>query len=199
MEKLVSLKDLQIEVIGGQIMGRVKAKSDFDESNAEKRKVIVPKAICSDGTIDVTILPEEVLQNPVNDSKITRTGDIVIKLSTPYDAAMIKKESENCVVPSFCAIVRYPNYIDGNYLTAFLNSDFCKEQLKMQVAGVMMTVLSVGKVLKVLMPKPSLEIQKEIGLKYIKTQEKLEIIKKIVTLETKRNDVVFRELARNYE
>lgn len=199
MKKMYNLKELQIEIIGGQIMSRVIAKTDLDENIAETRKVIVPKAILAEGTIDVTELPEEDLKVIADEKRITKEGDIVIKLSTPYNAALIDEESANCIVPSFCAIVRYPVGIDVNYLLAFLNSSSCKNQLKQQVAGAMMTVLSVGKVSNVLMPKPDLTEQKRIGQHYIKTQQKLKIIKQIVALEARRNDIVFKEMVKDYE
>lgn len=199
MKKLKTLKDLNIEVISGQIMSRVTAKKDSDEPFAEVRKVIVPKAIGADGIVNVEELPEEKLKIPADDKRITKAGDIVIKLSTPFDAALIDEDSKDCIVPSFCALVRCPEDIDVNYLVAFLNSSYCKEQIKVMVAGATMTVLSVGKVLSVLMPKPDMEEQKEIGANYIKVQQKLRVLKQIVDLEIKRNDVVFREMVKDYE
>lgn len=199
MKKLVSLKELNVELIGGQIMSRVTVKDNSDDSVTEVRKVIIPKVINSDGTITVEDLPEEKLRVAADEKRITKIGDIVIKLSTPYDAAVIDEQSSGCLVPSFCAIIRHGLEIDTNYMLAYLNSSFCKEQLKQQVAGSNMAVLSVGKVASVLMPLPLKNEQIEIGNNYIKTQDRLKLIKQIVALETKRNDVFFKELVKDYE
>lgn len=199
MKKLVSLKELNVELIGGQIMSRVTVKDNSDDSVTEVRKVIIPKVINSDGTITIEDLPEEKLRVAADEKRITKIGDIVIKLSTPYDAAVIDEQSSGCLVPSFCAIIRHGAEIDTNYMLAFLNSSFCKEQLKQQVAGSNMAVLSVGKVASVLMPLPLKNEQIEIGNNYIKTQDRLKLIKQIVALETKRNDVFFKELVKDYE
>lgn len=198
-EKLSTLKELHIEALSGQIMSRVTVKKDSDEEYAETRKIIIPKAINADGTIDISELPEEKLKVPADEKRITKVGDIVLKLSTPFDAALIDEESKDCIVPSFCAIVKYPDNIDANYLVAFLNSDYCKEQIKVMVAGATMTVLSVGKVLNIIMPCPSIEEQQQIGANYVKSQQKLKILKQIVALEIKRNNIVFRDMVKNYE
>ena len=199
MNRMSNLKDLQVNILSGQIMSRITAKPDKDDDIMEIRRVIVPKAILSDGTIDVSELPEENLKVPADEKRLTKPGDIVIKLSTPYDAAIIDEASAGCIVPSFCAIVRVGDNFDVNYLLAFLNSSLCKEQLKQQVAGMPITVLSVGKVASVVIPVPSIEEQREIGTNYIKTQQKIKVVQQIVELEAKRNDVVFKEMVKKYD
>lgn len=198
MNGIKMLKDLKIDVIGGQIMSRVACKSEEDQI-AETRRVIIAKAIGSDGNIDVNELATENLKTVADSKRLTKVGDIVMKLSTPYDAAIITEETADCLVPSFCAIVRCRENIDTNYLLAFLNSSSCKNQLKLQVAGSPITILSVGKISNISMPVPELDEQRKIGANYTKVQEKLRIVKQIVELEAKRNDIVFREMVKNYE
>ena len=60
-----------------------------------------------------------------------------------------------------------------------------------------MTVLSVGKVKNVNMPIPPIEEQRKIGKRYIESQRKLSIIRQIAFLESKRNDIVFKELEKS--
>lgn len=183
-----------IEIITGQIMSRVTAKEISEDEVQEVRKVLVPKAINSDGSVSVNELPEETLKVKADEKRITVKGDIVMKLSTPYDAALIEEESEGCIVPSFCAIVKNNSDIDNDYLLAFLNSKECKSQLSAQVAGAVMTVLSVGKVRNVCIPIPDISKQKEIGKAFKESQEKIRVIKKIMELESQRNDAMFKEL-----
>ena len=190
----MKLNDKRIStIIGGQIMTRLIAKEEAGDSVVEERKIIVPKCILSDGTIDVKELPVEKLKAPADQKKITTAGDIVIKLSTPYDSAIVTEESAGCLVPSFCAIIRC-NEINNNYLQAFLSTAGCKNQLKNQVAGAVMTILSVGKLGNVDVPYADKSTQEKIGQGYIQTQEKISALKRIVELEEKRNDIIFREL-----
>ncbi|MBQ0146074.1 MAG: restriction endonuclease subunit S [Lachnospiraceae bacterium] len=196
MTNIMRLEECGIEIAGGQIMGRVTAQAAGEET-IEKRKVLIPKCINGDGTINVSEMPEEGLKTLVDKKKMTEAGDIVIKLSTPYDAALVTQESAGAVVPSFCAIIKSTGTLEPSYLLAFLNSSYCKDQLKMQVAGSVMTVLSVGKIKGVHIPVPSSNEQKEIGAHYLATQEKLKIVQKIVELESKRNDVIFKEMVKS--
>lgn len=188
------LKDKAIAaIVGGQIMTRITVKDENNESVAEERRVITPKAILSDGTIDVAEIPTEKLKVIVDPNKLTEVGDIVIKLSTPYDSAIITEESAECLIPSFCAIIRC-NGINREYLQAFLSTSHCKNQLKNQVAGATMPLLSVGKLGNIEVPMPDQEEQQRIGEGYIKTQEKLVALKRILELEATKNDLIFKEL-----
>ena len=192
----VQLKDKNIAtIVGGQIMTRRTVKDDSAEAVAEERRVIIPKVILSDGTIDVTEIPVEKLKSVADENKLTRVGDIVIKLSTPYDSAIITEESAGCLIPSFCAIIRC-NGINRDYLQAFLSTTNCKNQLKNQVAGAVMSILSVGKLGNVEIPFPDEAEQIRIGEGYIKTQEKLVALKRILELEAMKNDLIFKELAK---
>lgn len=196
MLKKVQLKDKDIAtIVGGQIMTRITVKDDSAEAVAEERRVIIPKVILSDGTIDVSEIPVEKLKVVADENKLTRVGDIVIKLSTPYDSAIITEESAGCLIPSFCAIIR-SNGINREYLQAFLSTTNCKNQLKNQVAGAVMSILSVGKLGNVEIPFPDEAEQLRIGEGYIKTQEKLVALKRILELETMKNDLIFKELAK---
>ncbi len=191
------LKDFA-EIIGGQIMTRAKIENPNDEI-IEVRKVIMPKAIQDIGLIDADLLQEEEFKIAIDEKKLARAGDIVIKLSSPYDAAMVHEESAGSVVPSFCAIIRIKESITtyeliSDYLLAFLNSSRCKDQLNKQVQGAVVSILSVGKLREIEVPVPAANRQHAIGSEYGETQEKIAILKRIIELEKKKNDAIFREL-----
>lgn len=199
MSKLLKLKECGVKLIGGQIMSRVKAETNKNDETLCEIKVVIPKSIQADGSINVDDMPTEPLKAEPDAKKIVKAGDIVMKLSTPYDAALVDEDSEGSLVPSFCAIVRCGFDLDKNYLLAFLNSESCKEQLRTQVAGAAITVLSVGKIENILIPIPPREKQHAIGNTYLEAQNKLRLIKKIAELESKKNNITFRELVKEYE
>lgn len=191
------LKEFEIDIVGGQIVSRVSAKDSSDD-NKKEIKVVVPKSITSTGFIDINEMPVEEVVLDLDNKRITEEGDIVIKLSTPYGAGIVEKDSEGCLVPSFCALIKDTGEsIDKNYLLAFLNSDYCKDQIRAQVTGATMTVISVGKIKQLNIPVPSLEEQKRIGEKYVDTKRKIQILQRIVALEEERNSIVFEDLADN--
>lgn len=184
-----------VDITSGQIMTRVTAKDDTD-SSVGTWKVVIPKAITSDGFISIEDMPEERLKAEPPVDRITRVGDIVIKLSTPFDSAIITEETAGCVVPSFCAIIRSNGILNIDYLRAYLASKYCKDQMKAKVAGAVMSILSIGKIKSIDIPVPSIEVQREIGERYKNVQEKILIMNQIISLENKRNDVVFQELVK---
>ena len=197
--RLIPLGECGLEIIGGQIMTRLAIKDGSDEEPVEVRKVVIPKCIHADGSIDVTEMPEESLRASPDPKRLTVPGDIVIKLSTPYDAAYVNEDSAGCIVPSFCAIIKSAGQLDLDYLLAFLNSATCKNQLKQQVAGSTMAMLSVGKIKNVMIPVPSPERQREIGGQFLETHRKVHLLEQIIRLEQKKNDIYFRDMVKEYE
>lgn len=184
-----------VEITSGQIMTRLTAKDDESESIGTW-KVVIPKAITSDGFISIEDMPEEKLKSEPPKDRITKVDDIVIKLSTPFDSAIVTEETAGCLVPSFCAIIRNNGNLNLDYLRAYLASKYCKEQLKSRVTGAVMSILSIGKIKSIDIPVPNLDEQKRIGERYRSVQEKIVIMNQIISLENKRNDVVFQELVK---
>ena len=192
--KLVPLGECGVEIISGQIMSRLTVREGSDEEEVVTRRVVVPKSIHSDGSLDPDEMPEERLHTDADPKRLTAGGDIVMKLSTPYDAARVGEENAGCVVPSFCAIIKSSGVLNRDYLLAFLNSSTCKSQIKVLVAGAAMAMLSVGKVKGIRIPVPSEQEQRKIGESFLETQNKVYIMEQIIRLEQKKNSVYFREL-----
>lgn len=192
----LAIKELDIEVTGGQIMSRITVDKASKDEAVELRRVIIPKSIGADGSIDEKELAEEALRTEPDSAKITSVGDIVLKLSSPYNAAMADEASSNCIVPSFCALIRNNSELNDEYLLAFLNSDTCKKQLAASVAGGRLGFVSVGKVRNVLIPIPDTETQKSIGQSFVDAQKRIKIIKRIMELESKKNDIIIRDLTK---
>lgn len=193
MVNKVLFNDLfNVNIIGGQITSRIEAK-DISEK-FETMKVLVPKAISNGGvkheelgTLDVKL--------GVDSKRITKAGDIVMKLSTPYDACLITKEDEGLLVPSFCAIINnLPENIDTEYLLAFINSQSCKLQIKNIVSGSLTAILSTGQIKKIAIPVPSFDEQQEIANRYTQFIKKIQLLEKIVKLENEYLDSRFFEM-----
>lgn len=182
-----------INIIGGQIISRVEAKDVSEKYDTVK--VLIPKAICNGHpnkeeltTIDVKI--------DVDAKRVTKAGDIVMKLSTPYDACIITKEDEGLLVPSFCAIINNvpEQMILKEYLLAYLNSKSCFMQIKNIVIGSTIAILSAGQIKKISIPVPDLLTQREIADRYMQEMEKIRLLDKIVKLEKEYLDARFIEM-----
>ena len=108
----------------GQIMPRVSAENKNEEEIIGTVNVLAPKAI-SDGIIVKENLGELQICKKIDEEKFTKEGDVVVKLSTPYDATYVTKENEGLAVPSFCAIIRVKeDKLDAKYLSAFFNTEY---------------------------------------------------------------------------
>lgn len=183
-----TLRDLGAYIIGGQIVQRVIADIERgDEIVDSQRKTIVAKTV-SEGIIDDEGIVVNDYKTTFDNKKITKEGDIVVKLSAPYYAAIIDKDHEGMLVSSFCSIVRFldDDDFDKWYLVAFLNSKVAQNQLKNRVAGSIMNALSVGKLYDLEIPLPYMKKQKEIGELFHKIINNRSLIKQIMKLEDEK-------------
>ncbi len=193
MLKKVLINDItNINIIGGQITSRIDAK--LESNKIGEIKVLTPKAI-QNGSVNHNDLGLLNLSSNVDSKKVTKEGDIVIKLSTPYDACLITKDDEGLLVPSFCAIINnLPEDMSKEYLLAFLNSKVYLNQIKTMLIGQNSPILSINQIKKVVIILPDKKVQEEIGKEYLNTLEKIKLFNKIISLENEYLESRFYEL-----
>lgn len=169
------------DVIAGQIMTRVTE----DNNDGEPVQVLAPKAI-SNGIIIKEDLGKAVLSKDVDENKYTKEGDVVIKLSTPYDAAYVTSKDIGLVIPSFCATIRIlnDNLIDAKYLSAFLNTSYVRNQLTAKVVGSSRPMIKISDIRALEIPEVSIEDMRDIGEAYILSGRKKEILLEMVQTES---------------
>ena len=163
----------------GQIMTRVTADRD-------SVKVLVPKAISS-GVIVKEDLGDAELTKVIDEDKFTQAGDVVIKLSTPYDAAYVTEEYAGIAIPSFCAAIRITdeNEMDATYLSAFLNSSYVREQLTAKVVGSARPMIKVTDIRALEIPKLSVEDRRDIGKAFILSGQKKATLQEMIDNESR--------------
>lgn len=182
MKKLSEL----VSVVGGQIVTRVTADLAKGDPVVDKeRKTIVAKTI-SEGCINPDAIVVNDYKTTFDERKLTHEGDIIVKLSAPFNACLIDKENEGMLVSSFCSIIRDVKEIDKKYLVAFLNSDVCQKQLINSVSGSIMSILSNGKLGELSIPTPEMSKQVEIGEFFEKTIKNRTLLQKIIKLEDEK-------------
>lgn len=177
-------------VIAGQIMTRV-----TDENSQGKAvQVLVPKAI-SEGIIVKEDLGVAVLTKEVDDDKYTKEGDVIIKLSTPYDAAYVTADNVGLVVPSFCAVIRIinDNQLEAKYLSAFLNTSYVRNQLIAKVVGSNRPMIKITDVRALEIPKVSVQDMKDIGEAYMLSGKKKSALHEMIAIESKLMESIVLE------
>ena len=169
------------DVIAGQIMTRVTE----DNNDGEPVQVLAPKAISS-GIIIKEDLGKAVLSKAVDENKYTKEGDVVIKLSTPYDAAYVTSKDIGLVIPSFCATIRISNdnLIDAKYLSAFLNTSYVRNQLTAKVVGSSRPMIKISDIRALEIPEVSIDDMRDIGEAYMLSGRKKEILLEMVHAES---------------
>ena len=111
-------------------------------------------------------------QQENQDSLLSMVDDIIIKLSPPFDNAVVTPEFAGCLVSSNCAIIRIDNTseLDPRYLSAFLASSGAKKTLEASAEG-MMRRIRTSDLSDIEIPLVHREYQKKIVKFYALKQE----------------------------
>lgn len=123
------------------------------------------------------------------DDKLTRKGDLLIRLVYPNRIIYIDGDMENLLVPSQMCIIRVdPKKVDSQYLKWYLESESGKERILENITGSSIQKISVSDLRKLEVPIIALEKQKGItdlvnyGTNKSKYQKKLSGKKKYYTI-----------------
>ena len=191
MNKQVKLSDIKgLSFIGGQITSRIEADEKRNERAIGTVKVIPPKAIKA-GKIEHEELYDVDYKTEFDDKKLTKAGDIVVKLSSPYDAAYISEEDEGLLITSFCIIIRNTGKnVLSEYLATFCNSDIYLKQVMRMVSGAKVPMLAIGKVKEAEIKLLTLEEQEQVAQYYKNLCEKEQIMEQIISLEKEKLNTV---------
>ncbi len=185
-----TMEQLKINIIGGQIINRVLANAD---DVFEKRGTIVAKTISSGFINDEDIVYNNYRTN-IDERRVTKENDIVIKVTPPFAAALVDKNHENLLVSSFCMILNgLPNEILPGYLTAYLNSDDGVKQVTSHMAGSTISTINVASLKNIVIPVPSLEKQKLISEAFLKYLNNIELSKKLISLSKEKIEALIAE------
>jgi len=176
--------------VGGQITSRVEANPEKDDKSIGKILVIPPKAI-QNGKIEHDELYEMEYKTEIDEKKLTHTGDIVVKLSTPYDVAYITEKDAGLLVTSFCIIIRNRSKdVSSEYLTAFMNSGVYRKQVLSKVSGAAVPLLTMSKIKEVQIKMLSMDEQKQVAEYYEIVSEKEKVLARIIELEKEKLDAI---------
>ena len=189
----MKIRDIADEIITGVLTRRVVwEEGNGDPSILKSEKILVPKAI-NDGLIDHSLLQEVKLYKEVKDKFYTKKGDVIMKLSTPYDSCVIEKEEdEGLIVPSFSLIIRKinPKY-NPYFVMAFLSSKCAWAQIKNSREGRVLSIINNVSVAELDVPDFNDEEIKEISNRYKRFLNFKRLSAEIISLEKERNDSLF--------
>ena len=188
----MKLKDIADRIIPGVLTRRVVYDGEDNDSSLKEGKILVPKAI-DDGLIDHSLLQRVKLDKEVKDKFYTKKGDVIMKLSTPYDSCFIdREEDEGLIVPSFSLIIRgLKSDYDPYFIMAFLSSRYAWNQIERLRSGRTITILSNESVAELDIPEFKKLERERISERYKNYLEFKRMSSEIIELEKERNDVMF--------
>ena len=188
----MKLKDITESIITGVLTRRVVYDGEDNDSSLKEGKILVPKAI-DDGLIDHSLLQRVKLDKEVKDKFYTKKGDVIMKLSTPYDSCFIdREEDEGLIVPSFSLIIRgLKSDYDPYFIMAFLSSRYAWNQIERLRSGRTITILSNESVAELDIPEFKKLERERISERYKNYLEFKRMSSEIIELEKERNDVMF--------
>lgn len=148
-----------------------RAKKIAEGVEPREVKVLLPRAMQGGAIIDEELAIETV--GEVKEENFTREGDVVIKLSTPYDSVYIDKAHEGIMITSFGMVLRKKDdtELDMRFLSLFLNLP--------QTNSVLQAV-STGQSAAMAMLKRQTVADIEVSLLPLERQEKLASLSQIV-------------------
>lgn len=173
---------MKLEDIATLSVGQILTRVVTDENSEIQYKVLHPKAI-GNGVIKDDDLNIMGFVKEVDREKFTRTGDVVIKLSTPYEAVVIDENHADLVIPSFCAVIRTDEDINPYYLCALVNSSYIKDQIKARIAGVVRPMVKISDLRTVEIPEVSKDRMSALGNEYELSLKKLDLLSQIMSTE----------------
>ena len=197
--QLGDIARLTAGVITGRVL--VDARKDKDESTGFGIRVLVPKAI-HDGKVDHSLLESQELQRDRKtgeeknvDNFRTKEGDIVIKLSSPYDSCIINREDEGLLVPSFCLRITDidEEKVDRYFLLAYFHSKTFLEEIRKKCYGNVMALAKKSDFEKISVPDIPLCEQTAIGERFRRIGELKEAVRRYSSLEEERLDRILEE------
>ena len=188
----MKLKDIAEDIITGVLTRRVVYDGENNDPSLPDGKILVPKAI-NDGLIDHSLLQSVKLDREVKDKFYTKMGDVIMKLSTPYDSCSIdREEDEGLIVPSFSVIIRgISDEYNPYFIMAFLSSKYAWNQIERLRSGRVLTILSNESVAELEIPEFSEPEIKRISERFKNYLKFKRLSSEIMELEKERNDVLF--------
>lgn len=203
----MKLSDIADEIYTGVLTRRVvfeegelAAMSEAETVTLESARILMPKAIAY-GVIDPNQLQEVKLKKEVKEKFRTHLGDVIMKLSSPYDCCVIEKEEdENLIVPSFCLrIGSIDEEYDPYFIMAYLTSASAWKQIEKTMMGRALSIISNESVSELMLPDMTPEQRHEAGYRYERTLEFRRTAGRIIRLEKERNDSLFLSMEVNDE
>lgn len=177
--------------------GLVLSRKISKEKTAYKYNVLTLKSISSDSYIDHKLTETVFMTEHLKSEYVTHRGDIIIRLSVPYTAALIDTNTEGLVIPSNFIVVRSSKEINTNYLYCLLNTDEIKSDILKNTSGGILGVIKSSYYTELAIQLPNLKTQQQIGNLYLLSKRESQLLKKLTSQKTLYYKSVIKQIQDN--
>ena len=150
----------------------------YEGTNGQVYKILTLRSI-KNIEIDISQLDEFISKEEIDTKYLTKKSDVIIGLFSPFDATIIREETENIIVPQTFAIIRTEN-INPEYLAYYLNSKKAKYEIQRRSTGSKISKINIKKL-------------KEMPIKKITAEKEIEFIE-LMNLLNERISIQTKEL-----
>lgn len=156
-------------------------KQDRMPSNDSlKYKMLNLKAINDKGYIEDYLLEDFWAKERLKSGYLTRAGDIIVRLTTPFTAILIDKEHIGLIIPSHFVVIRTDsNQILPEYLNWFLNTDKVRQELYQNLSSTMIGTVKPKVYACLEIDLIPLEEQKKIAELYRLSKKELRLLEQM--------------------
>lgn len=181
------------EINMGLVLSR--RKITLDSKGKKDYKAITIKSIDEYGIIDMQETEKFNSIAIIEDKYLTKEGDIIIRLASPFTAICIDDKSENMVVSSQFAKIRLNSYdITPMFLALYLNSSTAKNQILKNASGTSLTSITLKDIKNINIKPYKINLQnKVIKLNELHKREK-QLLEKLIKEKEKLNVNIINEL-----
>jgi restriction endonuclease S subunit len=145
----------------GLVLSRKKAKLHSDIKHYYKQ--ITLKSFSDSITLQTQFFDDFISIEEIDETYISKVGDIVVRLREPNTAVYINEKSAGLVIPSLFAIVRiYDQTVDNAFLAYYLNSKGIGKVLERDLKGTTISMIKTKDLGNLELNLPPVEVQKNI-------------------------------------
>lgn len=183
------------EVRTGLVLSRKKAPDDAKVKI--KYKALNLKCVMPEGYLNLEYAEEFVAKERLKPEYITKTSDILVRLSAPYTVVFITETSQcGYVIPSHFAIVRADETRSApEYLNWFLKRDTVKQKIMQNVSGsTAFGTISSGFIANLEMRDIPITEQKVVGNILLLAEKEQELLYKLAEAKAIYSKAVVNEI-----
>ena len=172
------------EIQTGLVLARKKAISKDKETT--KYKLLTLKSIDPLGLLNPNFLDIFVSNSQLEKKYITKEGDIIIRLTSPYTSLVIDSDAKGIVIPSNFAIIRLMNKLFcPEYISLYLNSEKINRVFNKSAISTTIPLIKTSFLRNIDIVEKPLKIQEEI-VEFNNLQHKEEMLLNNLKQEKKK-------------